>query len=353
VSRAQRFPTLVRLLPGRRRATRSQQVALLRLIAIGSELHLPLQPLLESWANDERGPQQDRVRRLARLIGDGVPLSAAVEEVRGALRDEDVLAIRFGAQSGTLADSLRASLDREAVQPADERRSLRDTLVYAVVVGMLFCAISTFYFVKIAPALRAILHDFNMGEPAALQLALSLAQTVERYWWVIAIAILVGWRYLRPGRRPVAPWNAWRQDSLGGRASAEILRKLSIAADAGRPMAGALSTLARYHFDPPTRHRLLYARNEVEQGADVWPSMVSAGLMTRQDANVLDAAERLGNRAWALRHLAAVKDRAAQRWVQVAAAFGMPAVVLLLGAFVLLLGLSMFVPLLRIVEGML
>src|SRR5687768_15050162 len=97
------FPTFRRLsnptarfgLFWRRRASASQRLALLRLIAVATEEHLPLSPLLDAWAFDQGGVQGRRVQRLSLLLKEGTPLPDAVEQVPGVLRDEDVLSIRF------------------------------------------------------------------------------------------------------------------------------------------------------------------------------------------------------------------------------------------------------------------
>ena len=46
---------------------------------------IALAPLLEAWAADERGRQRGRVRRLVRLLKQGVPLPEAVEQVPGGV----------------------------------------------------------------------------------------------------------------------------------------------------------------------------------------------------------------------------------------------------------------------------
>src|SRR5690349_14602085 len=122
------------------RTTPTQQLTLLKMIALSAEQQLPLAPLLDVWSQDERGAQRHRVRRMSQLLATGAPLPVAAEEVAGALRDADVLAIRFGAQSGTL----QASLD-EAVN--DYRPAIfwgKGTIGYLAVVLTLFLLLSTF-----------------------------------------------------------------------------------------------------------------------------------------------------------------------------------------------------------------
>src|SRR4051794_9717645 len=150
------FPTFRRLLSFRnpfpnlwpRRTSRAQQRSLLRLILTATEKDIVLSRLLDRWAQDESGVQRQRLHRLARLLHDGTPLPDAVEEVRGVLGDEDVLAIRFGSQSGTLAASIRERLEQS--DPALGFRSIptRHLTMYLCVVGIVATVIITFWEIK-------------------------------------------------------------------------------------------------------------------------------------------------------------------------------------------------------------
>lgn len=323
-------------------------MALLRLIAVAAEERLPLGPLLEAWAADERGVQERRLRRLIRLLNKGAPLPDAVEQVRGVLRDEDVLAIRFGVQSGALAASVRDLLDESQPNAADGTTGIRDRLFYFLVVLLFATPVVTFISIKIAPEFEKILDEFSMDQPLVVQWSRQLNEFVVNYWWIGAILGVVAlWllfsartgRYVRHAmfRRLFRPLRELR--------SAEILQKLSLATHAGRPVAGALSTLARYHFDPTVRRKLLYVRNEVEQGTEVWQSMAAVDLLTAPEQRVLETADRVGNRTWALRQLAATKKRRTSRHLQRVADLLLPALVLVMGAFVLFQALTVFVPL--------
>lgn len=335
------------------RTSLSQNRSLLRLIAVAIEHHLPLAPLLEAWAEDERGGQRRRVQRLAALLRQGTPLPDAVEEVTGALRDADVLAIRFGVQSGTLVASLREAQDDDSASQTTP--VLRWTFGYFVLVSTLFFAITTYIYVKIIPSMLAIMEDFSMESPRALKWSLEFASFVENYWWAfVLITLLLAWSSVssRPGRflrntllsRFFVPLRKLR--------SAEVLEKMSVAASAGRPMAGAISTLARYHFDPSMRRKLLFVRNEMEQGADVWESMANVGLLTIPEENLLLTADRVGNRPWTLKQLASAKKRRIWRNLERLSELLLPLVVIILGAFVLCQALSILMPLVNIITAL-
>jgi type II secretory pathway component PulF len=355
------FPTFRRFFETRswlafgwpRRATLPQRLALLRLIAVATVERLALSPLLEAWAADQRGPQRHRVHRLAQLLKAGTPLSDAVEQVPRALGDEDVLAIRFGAQSGILAPSVRHSIDRLSTELENPRPTVRGVLLYGAVIGFIFLLISVFYYVKIIPALLDITQNFKIGQPRSLRASVDFGNMVASFWWVGALLLLaLIWAIISPRA------GQFFRDLILGRLFrssrklrfADVLEKLGLAAKSGRPAPAALSTLARYHFDPLIRHKLLYARNEVEQGADAWQTLAAAGLLTPAEERLLATADRAGNRAWALAKIAHKKRRQTYRRMQTLSDLMLPAVVLVLGSYVLFQALSLFVPLVKFIS---
>lgn len=337
------------------RTTASQRQSLLRLIAVAAEQRLALAPLLESWAADERGVQRGRVRRLARLLDQGVPLTEAVEQVPGVLRDEDVLAIRFGAQSGSLASAVRDSLEDWHAPAAENVSLFRRNLIYLGAFTVLGIFLVTFLQMRIVPAFMAIAQDFDMEPTRMLRWSSQFADAVASTWYVWALAIL-GLMWLtfsvRSGRRVRRAIVGRFSRAARELRSADVLQKLGLAAKSGRPMAGSLSTLARYHYDPSMRNKLLYLRNEVEQGADLWQSMTSAGLLGRSEGELLRTADRVGNRPWVLQQLAAGKKRRTTRRLRRLSELFLPVMLLVLGAFVLFQALAIFTPLVTLIESL-
>jgi type II secretory pathway component PulF len=338
------------------RATRAQQRSLLRLIATATEQNLPLSRLIDVWAADESGTQQNRLYRLARLLKEGRPLPDAIEEVRGVLGDEDILAIRFGAQSGTLAATIRDTLDQTDPALALGSSRFRKSLVYLGLLTVVAIAVVTFLMIKIIPALRQIFREFDISAPISLEWSVSLADTVADYWYLFALAVIALWFLVFSsglGRRLRLSISSRLFRPLREMRIASVLQKLSVASRAGRPIAGALSTLARYHFDPTLRHQLLIVRNEMEHGAEIWQSMGKLGLLSPPEVRALDTAERVGNRPWVLNQLALLKKRSTERRLANWSELALPVIVILLGAFVLLQALSVFESLIHIVYSLL
>lgn len=360
------FPTFRRLLGWRwgewslftwaRNTTRAQRQSLLRLIAVATEENLPLGALIETWAEDERGVQKGRLRRLAKLLQAGTPLPDAVEEVPNVLTDEDVLDIRFDAQSGTLTGAVRAALEESKPAPTNRPNRFRKTIIYCCTLVLLAVPIVTFLQLKIMPDFQKISVEFSLEPPEVVQWYLWMSMFVVNYWWLgalVLIGLLATLFSARPGRFVRHTVFGRLLRSLRELRAAEILQKLSVATRAGRPIPGALSTLARYHFDPVIRHKLLFVRNELEQGADVWLSMTAVGLLTPPEVALMKSAERVGNRSWILKQLADSKKRRTSRRLEKMADVFLPVMVLLIASFVLFQALTVFLPLTQFVYGLL
>jgi type II secretory pathway component PulF len=130
--------------------------------------------------------------------------------------------------------------------------------------------------------------------------------------------------------------------AVQSRRVAALLERLADSARAGRPIPGALATLARHHYDPSIRNKLLLARNEVELGAEVWPAMRGAQVLAPPEVAVLEAAEKLGVRGWALEALAATRDGQAVRRMTWQSSVLWFAALGIVGLFVLAQAVAMF-----------
>jgi type II secretory pathway component PulF len=335
-------------------STATQRRSLLRLIAVASEENVPIAPLLTHWAADERGAQKRRLRHLVKLLNGGMPLADAIEAVPAVLSEQGALAVRFDAQSGTRAAAVRSLLEETSGKWAGNEPRTRKPLLYFGVVSVITVLVLTFTQIWIVPQLLNIIEDFGQRPPRVVQLVVSTSNFLIKHWLLIALAVVILlWTFFTawPGRfvrrslfgRLISPWRNVR--------SADVLQKLAVSAAAGRPIPGALSTLARYHFDPNVRRRLLFVRNEVEQGAEVWQSMSSVGLLAAPEARLLATAERIGNRPWALVQLARAKRRRTSRRLDVLSQWVLPVVVLLLGLVVLVHALTIFVPLTELIQS--
>jgi type II secretory pathway component PulF len=345
------FPTFARWLAPNWRITpwwpaetrAAQQQSLTRLLAVGIQERLELAPLVAAFAADHRGAYHRLLRRLANLLAHGIALPEALEQTPGVLPDRTILAVRIGAQSGTLAASLKNQLDYWTPNMAETAGKVRTSLQYLWVVGVVMVLLISFLMVKIVPSFIAIFDDFDIQTSATLNALITYTSWLSTYAPLILLAVVlmaVVWRWRRLNRRVRQTWLGRLIGPVAQIRSADLLGQLGVAAAAGRPLVGTVSSLARYHYDPALRRKLLFVRNEVEQGASLYDSMVAANLISNVERRALDQAEALGNRAWTLHQLARARRSRMLRLLETRLQWLKPLIVLALGAIVLFVAVA-------------
>lgn len=333
----------------------AKQQTALRLLATAASERLDYAPLVKALASEQRGRYRMRLVRLARRLESGTPLPDALEQTRGVLTDEQTLAVRFGTQSGVLPQALAALVERQELVAASAGQRLRQVKTYATTTAIVFLLVVNFLMIKIVPQFEKIMQDFAMEVSDPLEWLISVSNTAIAYAVPIAFGAVLGLWVVKSERsrqffrhhvfsRLLRPVTHLR--------SAGLLELLAVAQQAGRPLAGSLSTLARYHYDSAVRHKLLYVRNEVEQGGDCWESMQRADLLTAPEANALSRASSSEAQVWTYRTLADWKQSRIARRFDTFVDFLFPAVILLMAAVVLWVALATLTPLYDLIDGL-
>ena len=322
----------------------SMQYSLLSLLSVAHSERLDPKPLIRALASEHRGRYRRRLNLLARRL-DGSTLVQALEKTPDALSDDVVLAIRFGSQSGTLSSTFAQLVETEKPQVDVLLATQRNAKGYLVGIAVGIFVLLPFLMFFIAPTLRMLWEEY--GRPP--EIAWSLLQVcwellIEYFLLVCGLCIALAWLVWSSAsqrffRCHVA--NRFFRPNAMSR-SANLFRMLSIAVETGRPLAGSLSTLAKYHFDPSIRRRLLLARNEVEQGVAVWSSLVDAKIISPEEFQVISSSDNSRVQSWMLCRMALVKLERARQSVLMRSAFLHPMAILIFAALVLWVCYSFF-----------
>lgn len=316
----------------------SMQYSLLSLLAVAHEERLDPKPLIAALADEHRGRYRRRLRLLAKRLDSKTTIVPALEKTPYALSDSVVLSLRFGSQSGTLAQTYKQLIDTEKPQVDEYRTTQSNARGYSAVLAGTMALILTFFMFFIFPTIKKMFDEFELKLPIAFQSLAMFVELVSSSLLLVVLAFFaLGWlvwsyRSRRFFRRQVADRVLGRSSLLR---SSQLLRMLSVAVEAGRPLAGSLSTLAKYHFDKNIRQRLLSARNEVEQGVPAWTSLVDAKIISPDEFQALSASSSSRDQSWTLRQLATVKQAISDQRVLVRTAFIQPIVILIFASVVL------------------
>lgn len=322
-------------------ALRDSQASLMAVLRAGIQQGLPLPLLIQSLASEYRGGYRVTLLKLAKLLDQGVPLLEALEQVPDALSEHDVLGLRLGNQSGMLIPAL---LEMKANEIESTRtpvlRLWRDAWIYWLVVIGVMLVVITYIKYRVAGMLRNINAELGISNP--LRFMSGFLDSVLWIWSIFLLIVLFliasGWSFR---------FRRWIRSMFGlpvsrvGESDVSVLRLLGMTVKNDRPLVGALSTIAKYHTHGAIRNKMLLARNEIEQGAEVWDALRSVQFLSASQAEALRG-ESSVSQAWLLRSFAmGLRDNLQDRervWV----AWLYPIMVLALGTIVFLLSVSVF-----------
>ena len=338
------------------RADATRQCTLLRTLAIAVEKQFPLVPFLEALADEAGGSWRWKVRGLAELISAGTSIPDALEAMPGILPCDTVAMIRVGAQTGNIVGALREAA-RLARRRGDEPTvHFHGTLVYLTTVVLALGLVGTFIMIWIIPKYRAIFDGFEVRLPALTEALIHFCGAVNWYlaipffplgilgiWTGLSLALeLMGWAPVHPGGPSSRIWPRLK--------SPHLLRCLSVAIEGRRPLSQALQILAEQHPDFAFRRRVAVISNDVERGDDCWIQLRAAGMLQRGEPALLEAAQRVGNLTWALRSMADRIERRAEYRCQIIVEFFDPVLVLCMGTVVGTFCISLFLPLIELLQ---
>jgi type IV pilus assembly protein PilC len=346
--------TLIEIITQRRAAQRRSLCALLAVI-VERRQRLDATSLLDSHAL--RGRVGRKAKRLFEALNAGVPLDQAVRENPRALPREAIAYLGAGETMKAEAAALRELSRTDHSELSTVWRACIDRISYLACVLTIMLVILTFVMIKIVPAFSQIFQEFGLELPAPTALAVRVSSLFVNFLAVPVIlgfvllflgSVIVGICYLCdfPVLRPFA--DRW----FKGRRLADILRILAVATEERQPLADVLNRVALDYPSPTIRRQLAPAAEALQGGTQWHEALFKSRVVSGAEVALLKTAEQAGNLPWTFRQIAARREKRAVYLLASALQVLYPIVILLLGSFVGFFVISLFIPLVKLIEGL-
>jgi type IV pilus assembly protein PilC len=302
------------------------------------------------WIWHRQHSYNRKVSEVANLLEDGVSLHESLQALPGVVSPDTLLAVEVGESTGRLALCLRSSF-QGGLGPI--WLEILPRMLYPLVLLLFISLITSFWMVFLLPKMKKIFLDHGMKLPHLTEVLVNVGDVCSS---VLLIPILF-MGVLGPLLLGLSPTFCWHCPGIGWlyrmRLRSRVLKMLSIMLETGLPAPEALGELAESGFFPGVvSQRLEAASAWVEQGEPLADSLCRAGLLSSAMVSVVQAAERMRNLPWVLSELgdslAGRTVRYMRRLSQIIAPLSVVAVGLLVGLIVL----GMFLPLVKMIEGL-
>jgi type II secretory pathway component PulF len=326
-------------------------------LAAAAGRSVPLPEAARAFADETPSRVGSREQRLAQNLEQGQPLAEAAHSARLRMGTALRLTVRLAESLGLLGPAMKQQIE-DAQQVDAVLREAIGRFMYIGIVVVFMQAVISFMMLKIVPVFQRMFEEFGLKLPALTMLVIDISVWVVRYGWILVVPLTsvilpgffiaatlyyVGWF---PRGWPIW-WPLFRKYD-----GALVMRGLALAIRRGKTMPEALRLVEESYPLPVVRRKLASARSQVEAGNDWRQSLVEKKLITRADAAVLGAAERVGNLEWALDEMAASSLRRQAHRVQAGLQILFPILLLTVGFIVFVIVCGLFMPLISLIQGL-
>jgi general secretion pathway protein F len=328
-------------------------------------------------------------RQLATLVRSGLPLEEAllavsqqtekprtqaiVAGVRARVMEGRSLADALGAFPQAFPEIFRATvaageqsgaLDGVLERLADytENRQIlagkiRNAMVYPVLLSVVSLIIVSLLLGYVVPEIVNVFRTGKQELPLLTRVLIGLSDGFKRWWWLLLILAIGGSMGFRRLLRREAALRRWHEFQLRlplfgkvvrGVNAARFARTLSILTASAVPVLEALRISAEVVNSVPMREAVREAAVRVREGAPIARSLGASKLYPPMLVHLIASGESSGELETMLERAAANQEREMDGIVSTAVNVLGPAMILLMGGFVLLIVLALLLPIFQL-----
>lgn len=324
-------------------------------------LNLPLAPLLASARLGERTGVARRVLHLEELLSSGASVADAVDAALPELPGRVLRSVRSAERLGRLPEALaRASESERPREPHDPARMFYRSYPLILLAGVSLVVMLLMIFVM--PKLQDIFKDFGLPVPWITRQLNSFAIMLGPVVTLISILLVVTlagramWdlfvpRHARIGVRWLTDPIEWSLPVVGraamDRGMADVCWLLAGAVDSGLPIDRAIAEAERLDTNAMLSRRIARWRTEVESGA----SLADAARRARLPHVLVGMLEgATPDTADVFRFLSRYYASRFSRTQALLRAAAVPLIALSMGIVVALVALSLFIPMINLID---
>ena len=309
--------------------------------------------------------QDPRLKKILMDIGErvegGESLSRAMQRHPKTFSNLFIGLIRAGEVGGVLEESLQR-LSHFLEKDVELRRKVKAALTYPVLVAVMATGITFFLVYWFVPQWAKILVDLGLKAediPAPTQFLIDLAHNLEYNWWVfllVIIGIIIAQRIFvstRFGRRVTDRFKL--KVPVFGKlhhkiCMARFSRTMGTLLTSGVPILQAMETVAGTVGNTIMSDAVMEARARIREGDRIGDPLEQSKLFPPMVVHMIGVGEESGSLDFMLQKIADFYESEVEAALQSLTAALEPIMIVSLGFVVGFIVISMFLPLVRVIE---
>jgi type IV pilus assembly protein PilC len=304
-----------------------------------------------------RGIAGRAAQRLFSAMSTGTPLASAIAREPKALPPQALAYLASGSSRAAQAAALRELSRPDQGEMTTLWRTCVDRASYLIAVVFFMSFALTFIMIEIIPQFHNIFQEFDLDLPPMTYMLVGASQFAVDYLMLplavgvlvlTFVALIVAACYLGD----VSLFGRMSDWILRGRRIADMLRIVALAIESEEPLDGVLIRVGKVHPSPFIRRQVSRAATEVAAGV-AWPDALrNARLLNDAERGLVYTAQSAGNLSWAIRQIAARRERLLVYRFALGLQLCYPLIILLLGSLVAFYSISLFIPIVRLIQGL-
>jgi general secretion pathway protein F len=282
-----------------------------------------------------------------------------LEEEHGVFPKLYIALVRAGEAGGSLEETLRRLADY-LERSQQLRGSIINSLIYPafLLVGVLGSLVLLLAYV--VPQFVPIFEDMQVPLPWITKAVLLLGQTLQAWWWLIALLLVGGAFVLRARLREPAARLEWDARLLRMRVAGPLLLKVQTARIArtlgtllknGVPMLGALAIARQVAANRALDAALAQAHEQVKEGSGLGFALGQSKLFPRLALQMVQVGEEAGELDGMLLKVADTFELESRRSIDRLLAALVPALTVVMTVLVGLIMAAILLPLLSLTSN--
>ncbi|MBF0202105.1 MAG: type II secretion system F family protein [Desulfamplus sp.] len=300
------------------------------------------------------GNLQRVLSKIKASIEEGNSFSQALSQYPSIFSPVYINMITAGESSGTLELVLERLADITEKQE-DTRKKIQASLAYPAIMAITGAGVLMFLITYIVPGIVGIFSDMNQQLPAPTRLLIAMSLFFKSFWWTFPLLVALAWltvylaRRYSPGARYITDRLLLGLPKAGTlikkSTSARFSRILGVLLSNGVPMLTALSISKNTTSNSVIQKKIADALDIVEQGGELGNALGDGGTAFAPIAiQMIQVGERSGRLEQMLEKSADLLERETQSAVTALTALLEPAIILVMGAVVGFIVLSVSLP---------
>jgi type II secretory pathway component PulF len=308
---------------------------------------------------ESKGIPVEVSRELKQEVTEGRSLSDAMARQPRVFSDLYINMVRAGEQSGSLVEVLRRMANHYQ-QFAEVQAKFTSAMIYPAIVICMGIVLVAFFMFVMMPQFTTIFQGFDIPLPLPTRLLIGCSQFLLGYWWLLGLIIIVAFIFLmrfkasEAGGRKLDEWKM-KAPVIGKVINLNLFgqfaRTLGTLLQNGVPVLTALKITEQVLPNRLIREAVAKTREAVTDGKTLAQPLAQSKLFPQLMVDLVRIGEETGDVPAALNNLADTYEGELAIALRLMTQLLEPVLILVMGAIVAFLLLSIFLPLFKLISA--